>query len=324
MHHPTELQERFEELCAGRAIGDLTADEARELAALCEQLGTSPNASLDLLAAAVQADAHEVSAETLPPQLAARFHQWADQSAPSNIVHPRVPAWRKLAVHPLTGWVAAAIVLLVSLVANRDPQPPPPQVKQEGPATTESFKTFAAALTAAGLVDSLQGKGPFTIFAPTDEAFARLPQGTVESMFKPENKEMLHQLIRHHVLPGEMPLARALASHAGATLQGSKINIHFDDGRVRIGESNLVKADIEAPNSTIHVIDRVLLPDSLKISDSFPGLVDLDSTGKIKTLEDIPGVTITRVPTRPRNSEPSTDMRELVTFLDGMQVKTER
>lgn len=122
------MQLRFDQLCAGYAIGDLTVEDVRELATLCQQLGTAPDASLALLAAAVHALALEHSAESLPAHLAARLHQWADEAAcETHIIRPQHSIWRKLAVHPFTGWAAAAVVLLTTLMATRDPgsQPQP-------------------------------------------------------------------------------------------------------------------------------------------------------------------------------------------------------
>jgi uncharacterized surface protein with fasciclin (FAS1) repeats len=123
-----------------------------------------------------------------------------------------------------------------------------------------SFKTLAAALTAAGLVDTLKGEGPFTVFAPTDEAFAKLPKGTVESLLKPENKAQLTDILINHVVPGEIPLSKALEAGEGTTLQGSTVNIRFENGSVKIGDATLATADIKTTNGVIHVIDTVLIP----------------------------------------------------------------
>lgn len=193
-----------------------------------------------------------------------------------------------------------------------------------------SFKTLAAALTAAGLVDTLKGDGPFTIFAPTDEAFAKLPKGTVEAMLKPENKAMLHELISHHVVPGEMPLAKVLEAHEGQTLQGSTVNVHFDDGCVKVNHSNVVKAEIHAPNSMIHVIDRVIMSERIQISEDSAIMMTIirDGTGKlkdVKTLEDlhkIPGINITAVPVTPRNSNRPTT-QDLIGFIDSMEINSD-
>ena len=135
---PTETQLRFDDLCAGRALGDLSTEEERELAELCTQFGIAPDATLDVIAAAVHADALADSGETLPPQMAARLHQWADETAaektgpePANIVKPPTSAWRRIGLHPLTGWAAAAVVMVVSLMANREEEPLPPAVAEQ-------------------------------------------------------------------------------------------------------------------------------------------------------------------------------------------------
>jgi len=127
--NPSDLKIRFDELCAGRALGDLTVDEERELATLCEQLDLAPDASLDLLAAAIDADAWQDSSEPLPAHLAQRLHDWADQSAEppaAKIIRPQVSAWRTAARHPVTGWLAAAAMLVFALIITREESPLPP------------------------------------------------------------------------------------------------------------------------------------------------------------------------------------------------------
>ena len=126
------------------------------------------------------------------------------------------------------------------------------------------FKTLAAAITAAGLVDSLQGDGPFTVFAPTDEAFSKLPDGTVEDLLKPENKGKLASILKFHVVPGRVGLADAFEAGQVKTLLGETVEIGFSDGRVRISEASLVDANIAGSNGIIHVIDSVLLPPAPK------------------------------------------------------------
>ena len=122
------------------------------------------------------------------------------------------------------------------------------------------FNTLIAAAKAAGLAETLQGEGPFTVFAPMDEAFAKLPKGTVESLLKPENKDKLAAILKYHVVPGNVKLAKALEAGQGKTVLGPSLTFKFADGRVKIGTANLVTADIAASNGTIHVIDSVLLP----------------------------------------------------------------
>jgi uncharacterized surface protein with fasciclin (FAS1) repeats len=122
------------------------------------------------------------------------------------------------------------------------------------------FKILLAAAQAAGLAETLKGEGPFTVFAPSDEAFAKLPKGTVESLLKPENKDKLAAILRYHVVPGSIRLTKALEAGQGKTVLGPSLGIKFADGHVKIGTANLVNADITASNGVIHVIDSVLLP----------------------------------------------------------------
>lgn len=123
-----------------------------------------------------------------------------------------------------------------------------------------SFKTLAAALQAAGLVETLKGDGPFTVFAPTDEAFAKLPAGTVEDLLKPENREKLRAVLTYHVVPGKVMAAQVTKMNAAKTVQGGAVTIKAAGGKVMVDNANVVKADIEASNGVIHVIDSVILP----------------------------------------------------------------
>ena len=122
-----------------------------------------------------------------------------------------------------------------------------------------SFKTLAAALGAAGLVDTLKGEGPFTVFAPTDEAFAKLPAGTVETLLKPENKAKLVGILTYHVVPGAVKAADVVKLKSAKSVQGQSVAIDAKDG-VKINNAKVVTADIECSNGVIHVIDTVLLP----------------------------------------------------------------
>lgn len=126
------------------------------------------------------------------------------------------------------------------------------------------FKTLAAALTAAELAEVLQGKGPFTVLAPTDSAFAKLPKGTVEDLLKPENREKLQAILKFHVIPGKVGLAGALAAGKAATVLGEPVKIAFSKGQVKVNDASLVDADVRASNGIIHVIDSVLLPPAPK------------------------------------------------------------
>lgn len=125
-----------------------------------------------------------------------------------------------------------------------------------------SFNTLVAAVQAAGLVETLKGDGPFTVFAPTDEAFAALPAGTVDDLLKPENKDQLIAVLTYHVVSGKV-MSGDIAGKTtdAATVQGQMLNINAMDG-VMINDSKVVSADIEASNGVIHVIDKVLLPSS--------------------------------------------------------------
>lgn len=122
-----------------------------------------------------------------------------------------------------------------------------------------SFETLVAAVKAAGLVDALKGDGPLTVFAPTDEAFAKLPEGTVESLLKPENIDQLKAVLLYHVVPGAIMAADVTDGATPATLQGATITATVGNG-VAINNANVVAADVAASNGVIHVIDTVLLP----------------------------------------------------------------
>jgi uncharacterized surface protein with fasciclin (FAS1) repeats len=123
-----------------------------------------------------------------------------------------------------------------------------------------NFKTLAAALTAAGLVDTLKGDGPFTVFAPTDEAFAKLPAGTLESLLKPENKAKLVAILTYHVVPRKVLAKDVVKLSEARTVQGSSAKIAVKEGKVKVDDANVVKTDILCTNGVIHVIDAVILP----------------------------------------------------------------
>jgi uncharacterized surface protein with fasciclin (FAS1) repeats len=123
-----------------------------------------------------------------------------------------------------------------------------------------SFKTLAAALQAAGLVETLKGAGPFTVFAPTDEAFAKLPAGTVENLLKPENRDKLRAILTYHVVAGKVTAAQVVKLKNAKTVQGSEVKIMTAGGKVMVDNANVVKTDIAASNGVIHVIDTVIMP----------------------------------------------------------------
>ena len=122
-----------------------------------------------------------------------------------------------------------------------------------------SFKTLVAAVKAAGLVDTLKGKGPFTVFAPTDEAFAKLPKGTVESLLKPENKAKLVDILTYHVVAAKVPASKVKAGKVGM-VNKKNARVRVKDGKVKINKANVVKTDIMTSNGIIHVIDAVIMP----------------------------------------------------------------
>ncbi len=122
-----------------------------------------------------------------------------------------------------------------------------------------SFNTLVAAVKAAGLVETLQGKGPFTIFAPTDEAFAKLPPGTVENLLKPENKDQLIAILTYHVVAGKV-MAADVKTMQAKTVNGKELTIKVADGKVTVDSAKVIKTDVAASNGVIHVIDTVVLP----------------------------------------------------------------
>lgn len=126
--------------------------------------------------------------------------------------------------------------------------------------STGMFNTLVAALKAAGWDDELKGKGPFTVFAPTDDAFAKLPAGTVEKLLMPENKAMLAKILQYHVVAGNAMASDVVKMKSWKTVEGQDIWVRSKDGKVWINNAAVVKADVGASNGTIHVIDTVLMP----------------------------------------------------------------
>lgn len=131
-----------------------------------------------------------------------------------------------------------------------------------------SFKTLVAAVKAAGLVETLKGDGPFTVFAPTDEAFAKLPAGTVESLLKPENKAKLQAILTYHVVSGKVLAADVVKLKGAVTVQGQQVDIAVTDGTVTVDKAKVLKTDIACSNGVIHVIDSVILPAESDIVDT--------------------------------------------------------
>lgn len=140
------------------------------------------------------------------------------------------------------------------------------------------FETLLAAAKAAGLVDALKGKGPLTVFAPTDDAFAKLPQGTIESLLKPENKDQLVSVLTYHVVAQRLDAASVSRLGGAETLNGQRLSFNAAEGTVKVGAATVLSADVRADNGIIHVIDRVLLPETGNLVDQAKG------AGKFNTL----------------------------------------
>jgi uncharacterized surface protein with fasciclin (FAS1) repeats len=126
-----------------------------------------------------------------------------------------------------------------------------------------SFKTLAKALDAAGLVTTLKGAGPFTVFAPTDEAFAKLPAGTIETLLKPENREKLRRILTYHVVSGKVMASDAMKLQSAKAVSGDTITVKAQNGVVHVDSATVTSADVTASNGVIHVIDSVILPKGL-------------------------------------------------------------
>lgn len=141
-------------------------------------------------------------------------------------------------------------------------QTPADNTITEVAAASNSFQTLTAALEAAGLSETLSNGGPFTVFAPTDAAFAALPAGTVEALLKPENKAQLVKILQYHVVPAAAP-SSSLQSGEVATVEGSPVEVTVMDGAVMVNDAKVVQADVPASNGIIHVIDKVMLPPGL-------------------------------------------------------------
>jgi uncharacterized surface protein with fasciclin (FAS1) repeats len=148
--------------------------------------------------------------------------------------------------------------VITSLVA----QAAPTETIVEIAAGNPDFSTLVKAVQAAGLAETLSGQGPFTVFAPTNKAFAALPKGTLAKLLKPGNRNLLRKVLTYHVVSGDL-MAKDLRSGRVATVEGSRVKVRVRHGKVRVNKSNVVKADIDAKNGVIHVIDRVLLPPNL-------------------------------------------------------------
>jgi transforming growth factor-beta-induced protein len=191
--------------------------------------------------------------------------------------------------------VIDTVLVPPSVVAEMN-KPPAPALKDivDTAVAAGNFKTLVAAVQAAGLVDTLKGKGPFTVFAPTDDAFAKLPAGTVDTLLKPENKQMLIDILTYHVVAGEYMAERVVKLTSLRTVNGERITIKVQDGKVFINNAQVIIADVKASNGVIHVIDTVLLPpakptniiDTATAAGNFKTLLAaIDAAGLTETLK---------------------------------------
>ncbi len=160
-------------------------------------------------------------------------------------------------VHAFRSMIVAALLVMISLPSTAADH------KMDIVDTAVSagiFETLVAAVSAAGLVDTLKGEGPLTVFAPNDDAFAKLPSGTVESLLKPENIDQLVAILTYHVIPGRILSGELPAIANVATVQGSTIEVKKDDEVVTVNQATVIQADVEATNGVIHIIDQVIIP----------------------------------------------------------------
>ncbi|HRY45615.1 MAG TPA: fasciclin domain-containing protein [Thermoanaerobaculia bacterium] len=153
---------------------------------------------------------------------------------------------------------AAALLLAVSVAAPARADHHPGKDIVETAVAAGSFSTLATALKAAGLVETLKGKGPFTVFAPTDDAFKKLPAGTLEKLLA--DKARLTKVLTYHVVSGKVMAADVVKLSEAKTVEGSSVKIAVKDGKVKLNDANVVKTDVGASNGVIHVIDTVILP----------------------------------------------------------------
>jgi len=194
--------------------------------------------------------------------------------------------------------VMVAVMALAACAPAATPTPPPTPVPPTPVPPTDTpmpkdivdtaiadgrFTTLVAAIQAAGLVDALKAKGPFTVFAPTDDAFAALPKGTIDSLLLPKNKQQLTDILLYHVVSGKVMAADLTGLSAAPTLLGKDLAVKVDMGNVYINESKVIITDIEASNGVIHVIDKVLMPPAEKAASNT--IVDIAvADGRFKTL----------------------------------------
>jgi uncharacterized surface protein with fasciclin (FAS1) repeats len=171
----------------------------------------------------------------------------------------------------LSAFIIGGTLLLTGCGDSTAPTPDKPKPEQpadqakdivDTAVAADGFQTLVAAVKAAGLVDTLKGEGPFTVFAPTDEAFGKLPAGTLDELLKPENKEKLTAILTYHVMPGKVLAADVVNLKSAKTVQGAEVAIAVENGKVKVDEANVTATDIDCTNGVIHVIDAVILPKS--------------------------------------------------------------
>jgi uncharacterized surface protein with fasciclin (FAS1) repeats len=161
----------------------------------------------------------------------------------------------------LAGGIVGVVLFVAGVHANVPWAESQPRDIVDTAVASGQFSTLAKALQAAGLVETLKGKGPFTVFAPTDEAFAKLPAGTLENLLKPENKAQLTAILTYHVVPGKLLAADVVKQSSLKTVQGSSLRVSIKGGsNVLVDNARVVKTDIVCSNGVIHVIDSVVLP----------------------------------------------------------------
>jgi uncharacterized surface protein with fasciclin (FAS1) repeats len=176
---------------------------------------------------------------------------------------PRMRAilWSRKMPNRIRAFIAAAVLAgFAALTFGGAPSRASNQDIVDTAVASGQFKTLTAALKAAGLVDTLKGSGPFTVFAPTDAAFAKLPAGTLKVLLKPENKAKLVAILTYHVVPGDVTAADVTKLSEAKTVNGAMLKVTTQNGKVMINKADVVKTDFEASNGVIHVIDAVLLP----------------------------------------------------------------
>ena len=172
-------------------------------------------------------------------------------------IHTLPLTFKKFALHAVL--VSALSLLAITASAGNYAKKSKKDIVETA-VSSGSFNTLVAALEAAGLSDTLQGDGPFTVFAPTDEAFAKLPAGTVENLLLPENKDQLTAILTYHVVAGKVTAAQVVKLDSATTVNGQDVRIRVEENVVMIDGASVATADVMASNGVIHVIDEVILP----------------------------------------------------------------